>query len=96
MSSEEGKTHVRVERGRVVEIDGEGGGLTAAPLWFLAESVLPRLDDVPGPPFELAAAFRGEGGAGIDVLALEVGPTRDLTRPEDVAVENFPYLWRSG
>jgi hypothetical protein len=72
------------------------GGLTAAPLWFLAESVLPRLEDVPGPPFELAVAFRGEGGAGFEVLGLEVGPTRDLTRPEDVVVENFPYLWGSG
>ena len=96
MSREEGKTPVRVEGGRVVEIDGEGGGLTEAPLWFLAECVEPRLEHVPGPPFELSSAFRGEGGAGIEVLALEVGPTRDLTRPEDVVVENFPYLWRSG
>jgi hypothetical protein len=51
---------------------------------------------LPGPPFELAAAFRKKGGAVIDLLALDVGPTRDLTRPEDVVVENFPYLWRSG
>jgi len=92
----EGKTPVRVENGRIVEIGGERGNLTAAPLWFFAESVLPRLEDVPGPPFELASAFRGEGGADIEVVALEVGPTRDLTRPEDVVVENFPYLWRSG
>ena len=97
MSSEEGKTPVRVQGGRVAEIDAEaGGGLTAAPLWFLAEEVLPRLERVPGPPFELAAAFRGDEGAGIEIVALEVGPTRDLTRPEDVVVENFPYLWRSG
>ena len=94
-SSEEGKTPVRVEGGRVVEIESDGDGLTAAPLWLLAESVLPRLDEVPGPPFELASAFR-ENGAGIEIVALEVGPTRDLTRPEDVVVENFPYLWRSG
>ena len=93
---EDGKTPVRVEDGRVVEIGGERGEWTAAPLWFLAESVLPALERVPGPLFELASAFRGELGAGIDVLALEVGPTRDLTRPEDVVVENFPYLWRSG
>ena len=96
MSSEEGKTPVRVEGGRVVEIGGEGGGLTAAPLWFFAESVVPHLEHVPGPPYELAAAFREERGVGIEVVALEVGPTRDLTRPEDVVVENFPYLWRSG
>lgn len=86
---------VRVERGRVVEIDGERGGLTAAPLWFFAESVLSRLESVPGPPFELASVLRQAQAAGIEVLALEVGPTRDLTRPEDVVVENFPYLWSS-
>jgi choline kinase len=90
----EGKTPVRVENGRVVEIDGERGELTAAPLWFLAETVLPRIADLPGPPFELASAFRGTAEAGTEILALEVGPTRDLTRPEDVVVENFPYLWR--
>ena len=95
-SAEEGKTPVRVEDGRVVEIEAEGGVLTAAPLWFLAASVLPRLENLSGPPFELASAFRGEGGADVEVVALEVGPTRDLTRPEDVVVENFPYLWRSG
>ena len=92
----EGKTPVRVENRRIVEIGGERGGLTAAPLWFFAPEVLPRLESVPGPPFELSAAFREEAGPGIEILALEVGPTRDLTRPEDVVVENFPYLWRSG
>jgi choline kinase len=91
----EGKTPVRVEGGRIVEIGGERGGLTAAPLWFFAESALPRLEHVPGPPYELAAAFRGEAGVGL-VIALEVGSTRDLTHPEDVVVENFPYLWKSG
>ena len=92
----EGKTPVRVEARRVVEIGGERGELTAAPLWFFAAGVLPRLEGLPGPPFELAAAFRADAGTGIEVLALDVGPTRDLTRPEDVVVENFPYLWRSG
>jgi choline kinase len=92
----EGKTPVRVEAHRVVEIGGERGELTAAPLWFFAAGVLPRLEGLPGPPFELAAAFRDDAGTGIEVLALDVGPTRDLTRPEDVVVENFPYLWRSG
>jgi CTP:molybdopterin cytidylyltransferase MocA len=90
-----GKTPVRVEGGRVVEIGGGRGGRTAAPVWFLAESVLPALEGLPGPPYELASAFRREQGAGIQVLALEVGPTRDLTSAEDVVVENFPYLWRS-
>jgi CTP:molybdopterin cytidylyltransferase MocA len=92
----EGKTPVRVEGGRIVQIGDGRCGLTAAPLWFLDASVLPRLEEVPGPPYELAAVVGGAGGAGIEILALEVGPTRDLTHPEDVVVENFPYLWRSG
>jgi len=87
----EGKTSVRVEQGHIVEIGGELGELTAAPLWFFAESVLPRLEEVPGPPYELAAAI----GTSVEVAALEIGPTRDVTRPEDVVVENFPYLGRS-
>jgi hypothetical protein len=82
---------VRVEQGRVVEIGGERGELTAAPLWFFAESVLARLEEVPGPPYELAAAIQ----TSVEVAALESGPTRDLTHPEDVVLENFPYLWRS-
>jgi NDP-sugar pyrophosphorylase family protein len=92
----EGKTPVRVEAGRIVEIGGKRGEFTAAPLWFFAESVLPRVEEVQGPPYELAAVVRGQAGAGGKVLALEVGPTRDLTHPEDVVVENFPYLCRSG
>jgi dTDP-glucose pyrophosphorylase len=91
----EGRTPVRVEAGRVVELGGKRGELTAAPLWFFAESVLPRLEDLRGPPFELAAVLRDDAGMRVDVLALDIGPTRDLTRPEDVVVENFPYLWRS-
>ena len=90
----EGKTLVQIEGERIVEIGGERGEWTAAPLWFFAESLRPALERVPGPPYELASAVRDELGAGIEVLALEVGPTRDLTRPEDVVVENFPYLWR--
>jgi choline kinase len=89
----EGRTPVRIENGRVVEIGGERGEWTAAPLWFFGVEILPALDVVPGPPYELAAAFRNGLGGGIGILALEVGPTRDLTRPEDVVVENFPYLW---
>jgi len=91
----EGKTPVRLEKQRVVEIGGAPGEWTAAPLWFFAGSILAALENLPGPPFELASAFRGEAGAGIDILALEVGPTRDLTRSEDIVMENFPYLLRS-
>ena len=30
--------------------------------------------------------------AGEFVHGIEIGPTRDLTRPLDLVVENFPYL----
>lgn len=90
----EGRTPVQIGAGRIVEIDGERGEWTAAPLWFLGARVLPALADVPGPPYELASAFQAELSKGTEVLALDVGPTRDLTRPEDVVVENFPYLWK--
>jgi choline kinase len=85
-------TPVRVEGGRVVEL-GAGSGHTAAPLWFLAPAVVARLDGLPGPPYELAEALRPDA---VELAALPVGPTRDLTRPEDVVLENFPYLWEEG
>jgi hypothetical protein len=90
-------TRVRVEGGRVVEVGAapERGGpaATAAPLWFLGAEAAERLDGVPGPPFELATAL---DPAAVGLAALLVGPTRDLTRPEDVVAENFPYLWEEG
>jgi glucose-1-phosphate thymidylyltransferase len=89
------KTPVRVESGKIVEIGGDPGELTAAPLWFLREELLPYLEEVEGPPFELAAAVREALTGGVEIAALEVGPTRDLTRPADVVAENFPYLSKS-
>ena len=51
------------------------------------------LDTLPGkPPYELATAFQRAIDAGEHVAAVEIGPTRDLTAPVDVLVENFPYL----
>lgn len=92
-SEDPGKTPVRVEEGRVVAF-GDGEGLTGAPLWVLGEELAAALDRLPGAPFELAQAFEEAIAAGQEIRALELGPTRDLTRPEDVLVENFPYLWR--
>ena len=90
------QTPVRVEDGFVVALGGDQpGGRTAAPLWFLADRLAARLADVPGPPYELAHAFRAALERKEQVVALELGPTRDLTRPEDVVRENFPYLWRT-
>ena len=92
------RSSVRVEDGRVLEVVEKPGpgraptALAGAPLWFLGEVLLPFLEGLPGPPFELAVAFQRAIDARHEVLALEIGPTRDLTRPEDLLRENFPYL----
>ena len=62
----------------------------SAPLWLLTDDI--DLDGLPGPPFELAAAFQRAIDAGRRVAAVEIGPTRDLTNPTDLVRENFPYL----
>jgi NDP-sugar pyrophosphorylase family protein len=91
------QTRVRVEDGRVVELDaGPDAEHTAAPLWFLGEEISAALADVPGPPFEIASAVQDALAAGKEILALEMSPTRDLTRPADVMRHNFPYLLRQG
>jgi CTP:molybdopterin cytidylyltransferase MocA len=90
------QTPVRVENGRLLELGGGAGEQTAAPLWFLGEELSAALATVPGPPFEIARAVQDAISAGKEIAALEVGPTRDLTRPTDVLTNNFPYLskWR--
>lgn len=90
----EGRTPVQVAGGLVAAI-GEGPATqTGAPLWFLDSELCAALADLPGPPFELARAFRDALTRDVRIAALELGPTRDLTRPEDVVLENFPYLWQ--
>ena len=91
---------VTVEGGRVLEIGGRpqtrnARTLTAAPVWFLDEVLAASLSSLAGPPFELAAAFQQAIDGGRTIAALELGPTRDLTHPEDVVSRNFPYLWRT-
>jgi CTP:molybdopterin cytidylyltransferase MocA len=90
------RTPVRVDGGRLVALGEGGGGLTGAPLWLLGEELAASLASLPGPPFELAHAFSDAIAAGKTILAVELGPTRDLTRPEDVVRQNFPYLWSQG
>jgi choline kinase len=89
----EDQTPVRVDAGFVVEIGGERGDHTATPLWILDQELTSALNDVSGPPFEIARAVQDALALGKRVLAVELGPTRDLTRPADVVTENFPYLW---
>jgi NDP-sugar pyrophosphorylase family protein len=72
-----------------------GTAVAGAPLWFVASPLLRFLDGLPGPPFELAEAFRRAIQVGEQVAALPLGPTRDLTRPADLVLHNFPYLWET-
>jgi len=95
-SADPEKTLVTVLNGRVTAI-GEGEGeLRAAPLWVLGEEIIASLGELSGPPFELADAVQRAIAAGKEILAVELGPTRDLTRPEDVMTHNFPYLSKGG
>ncbi len=63
-----------------------------ASLWALTDRIVPYLDGLAGPPFELAEAYQRAIEAGHEVSAFEVRRTRDLTDPLDLVKENFPYL----
>ena len=86
------KARIVVDRGLVTQVVADDPSLpvAAAPLWLLSEEI--DLDELPGPPFELSAAFQRAIDGGKRVAAVEIGPTRDLTDPTDLVRENFPYL----
>jgi dTDP-glucose pyrophosphorylase len=89
-----GKPGVRVEGDRVqavYDLD-PGNTLTSAPLWALDEPLAPYLDNLPGPPYELKDAYQPAIDAGLVIVGVEIGKTRDLTDPLDLVEENFPYL----
>jgi glucose-1-phosphate thymidylyltransferase len=86
---------MRISDGRVVRVvdDDPGNPLGSAPLWRLGETFdRTILDDLPGPPYELSQAFQRLVDAGEILHAVEIGATRDLTHPQDLIRENFPYL----
>jgi GTP:adenosylcobinamide-phosphate guanylyltransferase len=66
--------------------------LTSVPLWGIGGELVPFLDNLPGPPFELADTFGRALDAGLEIRGVMVPDTRDLTRPVDLVRENFPYL----
>jgi NDP-sugar pyrophosphorylase family protein len=66
--------------------------LGSAPLWVLGPELVPYLDDLSGPPFELADVFLRALESNRPIAGIEIGRTRDLTRPVDLVRENFPYL----
>jgi NDP-sugar pyrophosphorylase family protein len=86
-----GPVAIRVENDLVRRVvDSEPGDLSPAPLWGLTSEI--ALDDLPGPPFELAVAFQRVIDAGKPISAIEIGHARHLTNPADLVRENFPYL----
>jgi len=93
-----GRAAVRVEQGRITRVidDDPANPLGGAPLWLIGAPVHAELAGLPGPPFELAEAFRRALAAGAELRGIEIGPTRDLTFPVDLVVENFPYLRSMG
>jgi GTP:adenosylcobinamide-phosphate guanylyltransferase len=73
----------------------DGARSTTGPLWLLGPRLVPLLC-LDNEPYELENAFKRGAEAGLELRTVDVGPTRDLTRPQDLVVENFPYLAGSG
>jgi NDP-sugar pyrophosphorylase family protein len=86
---------VEVEGGLVLRIVAPGEPLAHASLWGLRSELVPYLEGLGGPPFELAEAYQRAIDDGLRISAFEVGRTRDLTYALDLVQENFPYLSRS-
>jgi len=88
------RTPVRVVDGLVEKVidDDPANPLGSAPLWLLGPELVPLLEGLPGPPYELADAFARAVSGGHAVAGIEIGKTRDLTHPVDLVLENFPYL----
>jgi len=85
---------VRVRDGLVERVldDDPANPLAGAPLWVIGPALVPLLERLPGPPFELADVLQRGVDSGQRVLGIEIGRTRDLTDPLDLVEENFPYL----
>jgi NDP-sugar pyrophosphorylase family protein len=85
---------VRIVDGLVEKVidDDPANPLGSAPLWALGRALVPFLDGLSGPPFELAEAFERALESKLPIAGIEIGKTRDLTHPEDLIKENFTYL----
>jgi NDP-sugar pyrophosphorylase family protein len=66
--------------------------LGSAPLWVLGPELVPYLDDLSGPPFELADVFLRALESNRPIAGIKIRKTRDLTHPIDLVRENFSYL----
>lgn len=85
---------MRVVDGKVVKVldRDPASKASGAPLWAFGPELLPYLDGLGGPPYELSQAFDRAIVDGVEIAGVEVGKTRDLTHPADLVKENFPYL----
>jgi hypothetical protein len=89
------RSGVRIVDGRVTRVldDDPGVDLAGAPLWMVGPELHRIVLRRPGSaPYELATAFQEAIDAGQEICGIEIGPTRDLTRPLDLVEGNFPYL----
>lgn len=77
---------------RLAKVFVDAEELTSVPLWGLGAELVPFLDDLSGPPYELADAFGRALDAGGEVRGVVVPGTRDLTHVVDLIRHNFPYL----
>jgi NDP-sugar pyrophosphorylase family protein len=84
---------VATEAGRVTRVlDRDSGNpLSGAPLWGLGPAAARNLR-LDAAPYELSSAMQRAIDEGAAVAAIEIGRTRDLTRPVDLVAQNFPYL----
>lgn len=88
-----GKPGIRIVDGRVVKVvDWDTSELTSVPLWGLGPEIVPLLEGLSGPPFEIKDAYERAIEAGLEVRGVVVPGTRDLTHPVDLVQGNFPYL----
>jgi len=89
-----GRQPVRIVDGLVEKLidDDASNPLSAAPLWAFGPRLVPLLEGLPGPPYELAGTVERGIAAGLPIAGIEIGKTRDLTDPVDLILENFPYL----
>jgi dTDP-glucose pyrophosphorylase len=84
---------IDVEGGLARRIGGASPGPFAhASLWGLGPELVPYLEGLSGPPYELGEAYQRAIDDGREVAAFEVRRTRDLTDPLDLVQENFLYL----
>jgi NDP-sugar pyrophosphorylase family protein len=88
------KPAIRIEEGRVqlvLDPDPENPR-GSAPLHGFGPALVEYIEDLHGPPFELAEAYQRAIDDGGLIAGIEIGKTRDLTHPLDLVKENFPYL----